>query len=101
MPHFFNSAARFGIFAAASLALTAPAVATTASLRFDDLNMSTKAGQAAFERRAHQAVIEACGDPGVTGTRIVDPGFTKCSRDVRHQIDQQMARLATRSQLGG
>lgn len=101
MSQFLTSAARFSTLAATALALATPALAETAQLRFDDLDMTSPAGKAAFERRANLVVIQACGDGAITGTRIPDSNFTVCARDVRRQIDQHMARLTSRLHLGG
>lgn len=103
---FSISPVRFGTLAAAAVALASAALATpvlaaTAQLRFDDLDMTSTGGKAAFERRAKQAITEACGEAGVTGSRLPSTVFSTCARDVQHQIEQQLARVASRTQLGG
>ena len=75
-----------------AIATGGPALADTANLRFDDLDLSTAAGKATFGARIEHTLRTACPAQVVTGSRIAhDDGTVECKRDVRKQIAAQLA----------
>lgn len=92
--------------ATASLMAGAPALAETASdsmvVVYDDLDLSTKAGQKTLNQRIDAAAKKYCGyDEVQTGSRLTSKASTKCFKEIRRVAKQQMAPIVNNSQLGG
>lgn len=89
---------------AASLAvLTAvPASAESITVEHRDLNLSSPEGQAALDQRIDRAARKVCGlDEQRTGTRLAPLKDTKCYRQAKAQVKQQVAAAVAAQQLGG
>lgn len=87
---------------ALALGLAAPALAETAVLKFDDLDLSTEAGQAKLEARTRALARKLCDDGGSTGTRLPDTSERDaCVASVRRQIAQQVAAREAAGNRGG
>jgi UrcA family protein len=90
------------IFVCAALAaasLTAPALAedsdvNAASVPYHDLDLTTEAGRKTLDFRVEKAARQVCGiDESRTGTRVVPKDRRDCYREVRRQLDRQLAVL--------
>ena len=81
---------------------TTPAFAGNMQIKYDDLNLSSPAGQAALERRIDKAAREVCGvDRQRSGTRFPSRSAQKCFESAKKQATQQMAALVDEQRLGG
>lgn len=90
-------------FAASLAMLTAiPASAGTVTVEHRDLNLSSAEGQAALDKRIDRAARQVCGlDEQRTGTRLTPLKDTKCYRQAKAQVKQQVAAAVAAQQLGG
>jgi UrcA family protein len=73
--------------ALALLGAASGAQAQTAEIRYADLDLSSPAGQAAFERRVEGAARRVCEVPAPIGSRAVyriEEG--RCKAEVRQQV---------------
>ena len=71
--------------------LASGANAASAAFRYNDLDLSSEAGQAELEKRIGAVMRQACPEETITGSRIPSDGDrAECMADVRRQI---MARL--------
>jgi len=75
--------------AAASKAPAAGDVDQT-TVHFDDLNLDRPAGAAVLYRRIRHAAERVCGDPQLTGSRIVSPSWGSC---VAQAVDRAVVAL--------
>ena len=91
--------------AAIGLALSAtPAMAgdeTAMVVKYDDLNLSTKAGQEHLERRIDAAAKKVCGISQRTGTRLESRGARKCYNRAKSQARAAFASVIEDSRRGG
>lgn len=89
--------------ALAAAACSAP-IATaqeTAALRYDDLDLSTEAGNVELSKRIDQVARKVCSTPPTTGTRIrSSEGQEECMANVRRQVETRLATQDNRSSLG-
>jgi UrcA family protein len=77
----------------AALALAGTAQAQTASVRYNDLDLSRPAGKAELDRRIEAATREVCKAEAMPGNRFADPGEQRrCEAGVRAQVAEQMPR---------
>lgn len=85
------------VAAAALLASSVPALASEtnlATLRYDDLNLSTDAGKAALDKRIDRAARQVCESIVMTGSRAGEHAMRqRCESDAR---DQAVAKLTRR-----
>ncbi len=78
--------------AALSLSLGAPAMAETAKLRYDDLDLASPAGQAELASRIDAVAAKACPMEGVTGSRLPQREERQaCIAEVKRQIQTRLA----------
>lgn len=102
MPKTLPASMKLAVAAAAALCLATPALADSATLRFDDLDLASPAGKAALERRIEQVLQQVCSAESVTGTRIPNrKAIDACRADAQRQIEAQVARRTSQSGLGG
>ena len=88
------------ISAVFSLALGAPLMAQTTNFKIDDLDLSSKAGQVALERRIEIAIKQVCRSRDVTGSIIQNTrGLDECRTEARRQIDAQIASMVRNERL--
>lgn len=98
---------RSTILALAAVALAIPAAATEADagsvgVRYNDLNLASKAGQEELDRRLDRAARSVCGMDAVrTGTRLASADSRRCYREARVALDKQFAALVKDSAAGG
>ncbi|WP_423141377.1 UrcA family protein [Parablastomonas sp. CN1-191] len=82
--------------AAMLLASTVPALASesnVATLRYDDLDLSSGAGKAALDRRIDQAARQVCATMMTTGTVAGENAMRlRCESDARAQARAQLNR---------
>lgn len=88
---------------AVGLALpAAPALADEITVKYDDLALSTPAGQRTLDKRILVAARKACGaDVPNTGTRIRSSEARKCVTQAQQQVKQQVATLIEQQRFGG
>ena len=81
-----------------ALALSNAALADTAQLRYNDLDLSTEAGQAELARRVDAVARKACTPETITGSRIPNRSAQeRCIVDAKRQIETQLAARAGRN----
>ena len=82
---------------ATAFALPVAAFADTATLRYDDLDLATAAGQAQLATRIDTAAARACSQRPVTGSIIANArNQTRCIAAVRQQLS---ARFEGRAEI--
>ncbi|MFB0611220.1 UrcA family protein [Aurantiacibacter poecillastricola] len=91
---------------AASAMIATPALATnelpTATVRYNDLDLSTQQGQDALERRLHNAAREVCGiDPRTTGFALPTAESRKCYSETIKSFEREIALRAEQQQRRG
>ena len=80
----------------------APALADEVAVKYDDLALSTPAGQRELDRRILVAARKACrADITNTGTRISSTEARRCVEQAQRQVKQQVAALIEQQRLGG
>jgi UrcA family protein len=95
------------ILALAAATLALPAMASessgsTVSVRYNDLNLATQAGQDELERRLDRAARTVCGlDETRTGTRLPSANARSCYREARVTLNQRFAALVKDRATGG
>lgn len=91
------------IFAAAGLAVSsAPAMAGGISVKYDDLNLASPAGQEALDKRIEVAARKVCGaDTPTTGTRLQSSEARRCVVEAKRSATQQVAAVVEQRQMGG
>lgn len=93
------------LFMAAAIGLAipaAPALADEVTVKYDDLALSTPAGQRILEQRINAAARKACNADEIrTGTRIASKEATRCVADAKRQVTRQVAALIEQQRLGG
>lgn len=89
--------------AAIGLAIpAAPALADNVSVKYDDLALSTPAGQRVLEQRINAAARKACqADVATTGTRMESAEARRCVAEAKRQVTRQVAALIEQRRLGG
>lgn len=98
----FTAAMAFTALSASLMAMATPALANTAGLSFEELDLSSEAGRAELNARIERTVRQACTVVEATGSRIPNTRATReCMADARRQIDEQLERRAARTGLGG
>jgi UrcA family protein len=86
------------ILGASLIATTA--LAGSATIRYDDLDLTTEAGMSELDKRVNRAAVRMCRDKGLTGTRIPvqsdSPEIKACREGVRAEVMAKLpqARLA-------
>lgn len=80
----------------------APASAQDMRVEYSDLNLATKAGQKALDRRIDAAARNFCNyDAVVTGSRVKSSDATRCYREAKAEAKKQLAALVENQKLGG
>jgi len=93
--------------AAAATALTAtPALAGETErnmvVSYQDLDLSTEAGQKTLQSRINAAAKKFCGVGAIqTGSRVTSKASTKCFKEARRLANQQFAVILDDARLGG
>lgn len=89
--------------AASCVVLTAaPATAEDMRVEYSDLNLATKAGQKALDRRIDSAARNFCNyDAVVTGSRVKSSDATRCYREAKAEAKKQLAAIIENQRLGG
>ena len=84
--------------AAAATVFAVPAVAEgSASVKYSDLDLTTKAGQAKLERRIDSAAREACGmDRVQTGRFTPSTAQRECYQKTKASVGEQVAQMIAR-----
>ena len=81
---------------------TGPDAAPHAAVEYDDLNLTSKKGQDAFERRLRKAAKKVCGlDRHNTGSRQANRNARECYNQAMAKAMQRHAALVADNQLGG
>lgn len=83
---------------AASALLPAAAFAQSGdvAVRFDDLNLSSRAGLETLDKRIELASRQICRNEDISGSRIKTARQEKaCKADVRRQIEEQLPKQAS------
>jgi len=82
------------VFGSAAV-FAAPALAqTTVAVKYADLDLSTRAGQAKLERRIDSAAREACSMGEVrTGTITPSTAQRLCYRETKARVGEQVAQM--------
>lgn len=85
-----------------------PAVASTdqesysATVRYDDIDLSTAEGLEDLDRRIDQAARKVCElDRTDTGTRIRSREARACYQEAKRSFEQSFAALISEARLGG
>jgi UrcA family protein len=95
------------ILALAAATLAVPAIAaddagSAVSVRYNDLNLASKAGQEELDRRLERAARSVCGLDAIrTGTRLRSAEARRCYREARATLDKQFASLVSNDARGG
>ena len=93
------------ILAAAALAAMTVSAASTAhaeTLKYNDLELSTKAGQKELDRRIARAARSYCqAQLKPTGTRIQSRGTVECVRGVKQELSEKVAAAVGETRMGG
>jgi UrcA family protein len=87
-------------------ALAVPAVAgdeaSSVRVRYDDLDLTSAAGQRQLDRRLERAARKVCGvDVKTLGTYIRAPHSQECYREARRNLAQQYAEVVSRKSTAG
>lgn len=101
MKTFALAAAAIGTVIAAS-----PAIAGEPKqqmvIKYDDLNLSSEAGQKVLERRIEKAARDVCGlDRQQTGTRFKSRSAQKCYVEAKAKATKSFASLIENRRVGG
>ena len=84
------------------VAVPASATEVLFKVEYADLNLQSKEGQKALDRRIEQAARKACGYGTVkTGTRIRSREAKACVAELTVKAGQQFANLTARTAKGG
>ncbi|MBU0670424.1 MAG: UrcA family protein [Alphaproteobacteria bacterium] len=91
------------IAAAIGLAIpAAPALARDVTVKYDDLALSTPAGQRVLDQRIDAAARKVCeADTTATGTRIRNSDARRCMEEAKRQVNRQIAAVLEQQRLGG
>jgi UrcA family protein len=80
----------------------APALADEVTVKYDDLALSTSAGQRELDKRILVAARKVCrADMPNTGTRISSSEARRCIEQAQQQVKQQVATLIEQQRFGG
>lgn len=91
------------IFAAAlgTMLAVQPALAESIAVPFNDLDLSTEAGQKELDKRIEVAARKVCGfDEASVGTRITTREEKACVADARKQLEKRLASLTNKKVAG-
>lgn len=92
LPRTLRAALAGAALAASTLAFAPAALAATAQVRVNDLDLTTEAGKAALSKRIDDAARRACRTGARTGSRIASrDGLDACIADVRRQVESRLA----------
>lgn len=90
-----------GVLALAA-ALPAAAATESRSVRYDDLNLASPAGQERLQRRIDSAAREVCGAANPTRESLaVMAASQKCIAEAKTRAKAQVARATTSEARGG
>jgi UrcA family protein len=88
--------------ALATIATAAPALADQVTVRYNDLDLATPAGQSKLARRLDMAARDACGlEATRTGTRIPSSAAAQCYKEAQVRSKNTMATILGQAQQGG
>ena len=89
--------------AAIGLAIpAAPALANEVTVKYDDLELSTPAGQRVLEQRISAAARKACqAEVPRTGSRLNSTQAKRCVEEAKRQVKRQVAAVIEQHRLGG
>lgn len=88
--------------AASCTVLVPPVTAQDMRVEYSDLNVASKEGRKALDRRIDAAAREYCNyDTVMTGSRIKSPEATRCYREAKAEAKKQLAAIIDEKQLGG
>lgn len=91
---------------AAAAMIGTPAIAAEAenisiAVRYSDLDLSTKEGQRALERRMENAAEQVCGiDRRTSGVALPSTESMRCYRETVKNFERQIAAVTERQQRG-
>ena len=81
----------------AAAVFAVPAAAETVEVKYDDLDLSTRAGQDKLERRIESAARSACGMSDIrTGRLTPSTAQRRCYRDTKASVGEQVAQMIAR-----
>ena len=84
------------------VAVPASATDVLFEVEYADLNLQSKDGQKAFDRRIEQAARKACSYGAIkTGSRIRSSEANACVAELTAKANRQFANLTTRNTKGG
>lgn len=87
---------------AAATTLTAPAAAETVGIKYSDLDLSSKAGQAELESRIDRAARAACNmDEVRTGRIATSTAQRQCYKQAKASVHSQVAEKVARENSRG
>lgn len=82
--------------------LAVPAAAQDMRVEYADLNLSSKEGRKALDRRIDAAARQYCNYDGiVTGSRLRSRDATRCYREAKSEAKKQVAAIVAEERLGG
>lgn len=95
--------ALFAVAAAvATIATTAPVLASEISVSYKDLDLTTPDGQSKLAKRLDVAARNACGlSASRTGTRMPSRSATECYKQAQIRSKNTMATIVGEAQRGG
>jgi len=86
----------FTLAASALLPAAAFAQSGGVEVRFDDLNLTSRAGLETLDKRIELASRQICRNEDISGSRIQTARQEKaCKADVRRQVEEQMPKQAS------
>ena len=84
------------------VAVSTSATAASVIVPYEDLNLSSPAGQKVLDRRIDRAAKKVCGyDEPTVGTRLRDPEAATCVARAKAASHAQMASIAEKEAKGG
>lgn len=88
--------------AASCTLLATPVTAQNMRVEYSDLNLASKEGRKALDRRIDAAAREYCNyDSATTGSRVKSPEARRCYREAKAEAKKQLAAIIDQKQLGG
>ena len=85
----------------AAAVFAVPAAAETVEVKYDDLDLSTRAGQDKLERRIESAARSACGMEVRTGRLTPSTAQRQCLEQTKANVHEQVAEMIARDNNRG
>lgn len=85
----------------AGLVAAQPALAETAAVTYDDLDLTTKEGQKELDLRIEKAARDVCGlNEKQVGSMLPTREAKACVKDARKQIEKRVASITKKETAG-